>query len=124
MDTPPFPPTTAYLVPRTRETSRGGGRNSPIQSYPDFLRGWPDLNSGIGTILEHQLLNKGEGMVFLHPWPDEIDVHSGEVLHSHCDEVGVVAPEVVEEDRNFGGASKPDVAPFLCSVRYSPQTWS
>ena len=45
--------------------------------------------------------------------PNDLDVHPREVLHNHCNEVRVVAAEVVKEDRDLAGASMADVAPFV-----------
>ena len=36
-----------------------------------------------------------------------------EEVHSYCNEVLVIASEFVEDDMDFAGASKADVAPFV-----------
>ena len=50
----------------------------------------------------------GERKVVLDHLPNDIDVHPGEVFHSHCNEVRIVDAEVVEEAPDFEGASKTD----------------
>ena len=73
------------------------------------------------TVFENQVLAKGEGQLFLHPLANHPDLHPFEILQGQCDEVPVVAPEVMKKDGDFAGAAEADVAPFVCGAPVLPR---
>ena len=72
------------------------------------------------AVFEDQLFAQGECEIFIHPLANHPDLDPFEVLEGHCDEVGVIPPEVME-NRDFAGAAKAEVAPIMCSASRLPR---
>ena len=72
------------------------------------------------AIFEDLLIANGEGEIVLHHLANHPGLHTFDILQGHCDEVGVVAHQVMEEEGDFAGVAEAEVAPLLCSSMVLP----
>ena len=58
--------------------------------------------------------------IFLHPLAKHPVLHPFEILQGHCDEVGVVPPEIIEDEGDLAGAAEAEIGPLVPSAPRLP----
>ena len=89
-----------------------------------FSEGGQTRPQELQTVFKDQLLDKGEGEILLHPLANHPDLHPFEILQGHCDEVRVIAPEVVEKAGILQVRRRRMLHHLCAAPRYFHVTWS